>query len=102
MSWNSRAWSALARGRPSLEEASLQRVSGHGQRRLEVLARNRAPALAKLELAERGRIERVGGQPIRCADRVDFFDSTLLPLVLRHGNASMEGDHPGGANPNLR
>jgi len=83
---------ALARANASIEETALHRVARQSERRPEVLARGLIPAAAKLELAERRRVERICSEAIAVGNGADRFEPTLRSLALRDRNGAVERD----------
>src|SRR5215472_19260818 len=61
------------------EEMTFRLITGQHQRRSEMVLRRFAPLAAKLELSERGPVERIRSEAIRIGDRLDLLDSPTGP-----------------------
>ena len=85
-----------------LEEPSLHGIAGDGQRCSEMLIRGFASTAAKLEIAQRGEVKRIGGQSIRPGNGVNLFEPTFGTFVLRDRDGAVEGDDRRRANRHQR
>src|SRR5262245_66429123 len=64
-----------ARSHALIEESPLHRVAGEGESILEVAAGGVPPPEAKLELADRGGIERIALEAVPVIDRSDLLEA---------------------------
>src|SRR5260370_4317699 len=73
-----------------IEKTALHRIARQRQRRTEVLARGRVSPAAKLKLAERRGVKRIGGEAISVFDRADRLEPALQTVALRDRYRAVE------------
>jgi hypothetical protein len=78
-----------------LEELSLHGIAREGERRSEVLARDFISPVVKFELAERGVVERVGGEAVAVENRPNLFEPALGTGLLRDGDGPVQRNDRG-------
>ena len=93
---------ALARVNAPIEKSAFHRVARERKRCLEMRARGRVLSATKLELAQRGGIERIGGEAIAVLDRVDFRKPAFGAVALRNRDGAIERDNRGGPDRHQR
>src|SRR5579872_5991181 len=93
---------AFARADALLQVPALHGVAREAERVAEMFVCDLAPAGAKLELAQRRKVEGIGGEALAVGDRADLLEAALGTLMLSDSNGPVERDDRGRANRHQR
>ena len=94
--------SLFTRTHALLEKLLLHGIAREGERRSEVLAGDFVSRAVKFELAERGMVERVGGEAIVVGDGANLFEPAFGAFVLRDGDGAVQRNDRGRTYPHQR